>query len=234
MKKVESAQLALEAEEKMILETTSNDDDTGLTKKKMAVFECPHCKQPIRVRVNTTILGLEVPVPDEEVMAERTRKSMLTREQKEVIELAKEVGIFYDFEQVVREVHFTHVPKDMEHYFIHFLKTARPVLIPSFVLKRLSQECGGERINFYSAQGVGAVVTKGIIRSFIPEVAVRGRMISTPSGKKLSVRANVDEEEFSEWIRTRFGFAGGMGEFLFTLNSKKAVGEFDQHITNPG
>ncbi len=182
---------------------------------------CPHCDKPIEVVVKTTVEGVGIPAQLREELGWKYR---LNQGQIEVVERARENGILANFEIVVKALMEDNFPRSIEQFFIAFLKTAVLKMLPPFARRHFSEEFGTTDIKLWSAQGIGVVTADDVIRVFIPTDMLTQKSTSTIEGK---VQATLEPnlEEFSGWIRTKFGYVVGKGE-AFENMRKKSIGEF--------
>lgn len=172
-------------------------------KEKSRPFECPHCHKPIKVKVSTEILEVSS-LTEEEGNIDWTYG--LTQEQKEVVQIAKDTGVLSAFELTVREVKTHQFPRNIERFFLNFFKTAVPKVIPKFALDYFIHEFAGARIEFWTAQGIGAVVADGVIHTFIPAELVTGRKARITAGRgRARLCAPADEGDLREWMARRRG-----------------------------
>lgn len=195
--------------------------------EKHALIECPHCQTVIKVDLQVTIKRAGF-IDEVEGASHEDWKKLLSPEQLQVLEDAKQTGVLTSFETVTKTAKSDQIPHNIEHFFLNWLKTAKPTLVPSPMLQQLIRDFKGARIQFYSAQGVGVILADGAIRQFIPTHMVVGKAIRNPSGG-LKARIHAEKSEFDHWIRTQFGFVAGKGPFFETMK-KRSIGEFNNPV----
>lgn len=165
-------------------------------REKTKFLECPHCHETIKVVFQTRIM--EITKAEDEV-GNIDWTADLTKEQLDILDVAREHRIVQAFEIAARVVKTAdQFPKNMERFFLTFLRTAIPKTIPRFALDAFRKMYGDARISFIISQGIGAVLADGKLRLFIPQTYVMGKVLS---GSKGRVRTSADENEFILWIR---------------------------------
>lgn len=179
---------------------------------------CPHCQKSIEVVLHHDIT---VSFPFEE--GGDWRAPLATREI-EVIERAKATGILEAFEAAVTVIKKENLPRVIQHFFLHFLRTLSPVVVPRKVLYRYAAEFGG-RIEFRQSQGVACVLSDQILRQFVHLEILTGQRVRKRDGKVAAV-LDVDEGMLDDVIRTKFGYIPkGKANFLDYMR-KRSIGEF--------
>lgn len=158
--------------------------------EKFRLFECPHCHKPVRVSVQTEILGVLLPGDEGNL----DWSAGLSNEEKNAVDVAKESGILSAFKSAVD--YGSQRPQCIERFFLGFLKTARPRAIPDFALKALLKEFPRQRVNVVQAVGVLAVVVEGTIRRFIPLELAAGKTLGGTS----KLRTSADKTEYYNWL----------------------------------
>jgi hypothetical protein len=154
-------------------------------------------------------------------------KSSLSPEQINVVERAQINGLLDALKTAMSKAVNTQAapPRSVERFFLTLLKTMRPKRIPKFCLDALYAEFGG-RIDFWSAQGIGIVLSDGAIVMFVPLDVVVGTAISPTGSSGRTIRMDTKESEFYAWIKTRMGYVPtGKGLFLEEMR-RKSFGEF--------
>lgn len=156
--------------------------------------------------------------------SEKDWKQLLKPEQLQVLDDAKQTGVLQSFEVATKAAKVDQIPRNIERFFLNWLRAAKPMSIPSFALDQFVRDFNKARIQFCGAQGIGVVLANGIIRQFIPTHVVVGRAIRDNTG---GLRARVDAEKtkFNNWTRTRFGFVAGKGALYENLK-RCSIGEF--------
>lgn len=163
--------------------------------QKTKVFECPHCRNSIRVGVQTEILSVDIP---EEGNIDWD--AGLSTHEKGAIEAAKESGTLDAFKRAVE--YGDHRPRSIERFFLSYLRSAKPRIIPEFATRTLFKEFPRQRVNILQAQGILAVVVEGSIRKFIPLELAAGKSL----GGSNKLRTSADEAEYHNWMKSECTF----------------------------
>lgn len=188
-------------------------------------INCPCCGERIAIDIWVNINSIEKAdeKPVSEVEKEIINPNRLTNDEQELIDYSKKNGVFDIFLSVVKTVKFNEMPINMEKYFITFLKTSSQKMIPEFALKIFYREFGGQ-ISFYASQGIGVVISDGVIKMFIPTQIVGGKKVrGIMTNRKINLSA--DEGKVEEFIKTRYGLVGGKGA-MFEMMRNKSIGGF--------
>lgn len=209
--------------------------------KETRAFDCPQCGYHMQFRLSVKVLTVQRTLSGEEC-AERDGRELpprkLTPEEAnppmgvnrpKLVRLGQyyqDVGIIPAFEIVAKELLSHQLPNDMNKFFLTWLTTTtKASLIPRLALQRLINEFNGE-IAVYHAQGIGAVVSNGQLRCFMPMHLLRGEIIRAGNGSNTKLRTRATEERLERWIKTRHGYVYGAG-MLFSEMQKQAKGGFD-------
>jgi hypothetical protein len=154
----------------------------------------------------------------------------LTEDQRIILQRAQGTGLLSAFTQAVERFNQL-FPNSavktagMERFFLTYLKASRPALIPRFALDELKRLFPGHKIGSWSANGIIGITASGAIRMFMPSVIVTGLRVRgfNSSGASQTIAAN--ENDLNSWIKTKYGYVPGEGEFMDMLR-KKSIGEF--------
>lgn len=143
--------------------------DGGQTSQR---FECPKCKTLIQFIYEIRLIDVRVCRGDsqpDEVSPVETTPGQFSYEELELIKTCRDNGLLDVFAQVVKvQTHVLHrLPKDLEKFFISFLRTAQPSVLPRQALHEFAREFPGV-IQFWKAQRIGMVISDGQICRFIP------------------------------------------------------------------
>lgn len=201
-------------------------------------FTCPCCNADLKLEIATQITVREyAPAAKDgpiEAFVERQlkpSKDVLARTavERQVLYSANKSGLIDALTQALSqstELFSTSMPKDVEQFFLNWLRAAKQKMVPPFALSRCLKEFGG-RITFIAAQQIIACLSDGKIRCFMPMSLVAGAPIRSITSSNLKGRVEASELEFDSWIRTKHGYvaAAGSGMFLDEMR-KKSRGEF--------
>jgi len=186
---------------------------------------CPHCYGELVVHFTLEIVDIVAPTADSEQKPGHWSDG-LSEEEVKLITESTATGILGAFDQAVRRTRGGEAPKNMERFLLTFFKTARPVSVPMFVLRYFIEEFAPARIVFWAAQGIAVVLADELVKAFVPFDFVRGKSVKSAGGNSaIKARLPVDQEAFSEWVRTRFGYVIGKGAFFRNMQ-KRSLGEF--------
>jgi hypothetical protein len=162
-----------------------------------------------------------------------------TTAEHDVIAAARRAGLLEPFAQVVAFVKRDQVPKDLEGFFITFVRGLTPRLIPRYALDAFNALFDHAPLEYHSNQGIGVVVINGSLRMFVPNtvlVGTRLRALNRNSGGSLKRTLKIDDSEaqLREWIHTRWGYVAGTGALLDQLYTR-SIGEFARpNLSAPG
>lgn len=189
-------------------------DEIAKRKGGARPVNCPHCSGLLRLSFELKLIEVvkleahEVPkLPSREEVSGHCAV-VFTREESELIGLCRANGMMNVFAQVVEDqTHVVHrPPKDMDRFFISFLRTAHRKFLPREALSEFAKEFPG-RIEFWKSQRIGMVVSDGRICRFVPMRAMN------MGGKKRSEQLEVhgvgirrESENFDYIRRTRYGY----------------------------
>lgn len=165
---------------------------------KTKVFECPHCRKPLSIHVQTEIMGVDIP---EEGNIDW--RAGLSDNEKQAVEAAREAGVLDAFKRAVE--YGENRPKCIERFFLSFLRSARPRIIPGFAMNALIAEFSQKRVSLLQAQGILAVIVEGSIRKFIPLELAAGKSLNGSKGTK-SLRTSADKVEYHNWMKSERPF----------------------------
>jgi len=211
--------------------------------KETRGFTCPNCNQHLQFLLSVKVTGIQATLSGEEVAVRDGKPLPLKSEKKEVdsnppmgldrpklVRLAqyyRDVGVLSAFEEVANSLLSHQLPNDMDKFFLTWLTTTvQAVQIPKLALRRLINEFDDGQINVYHAQGIGAVVSDGKLRCFMPMHLLRGEVVRAGNGSNTKLRTLATEERMDNWIKTKHGYVYGNG-MLFNEMRKQAKGSFD-------
>lgn len=214
--------------------------------KETRGFDCPVCHTHLQFRVQVRVVGVQetltgeeaairdgAPIPVKklakvpatvtvppEIAAEHLRISRL-------LHYYEDSGILGAFVDVATELKAHQMPKDTKQFFLNWLKTCIVApLIPKFALRKLINEFDDGTIEVQHAQGIGAVISNGQLRCFVPMHLLRGEVIRAGGGSNTKLRTMATDAGLDTWIRTKHGYVLG-GSAMFTEMKKSAKGNFE-------
>ena len=190
-------------------------------------FVCPNCEKEVRVRASVkfggaAIEGREKTPPQSHRQNENAGNS---KEHRVLID-AKESGMFDSFVRTVKEEKSGMVPGDLDKFFLDFLRTGRPCLVPSRTMNLYKALYDG-RINFFQSMGVVAVIADGIVKEFCPYRYARD------SKQKIGMMAasfTPPEENMEIWVRGRFGYVPKSSKLFEEALRQPTIGEFGRLV----
>lgn len=198
------------------------------------IFECPCCHAKLKIQMATQITGVDEytlePKPPK-AKPIKTKDEGHTVDEVRVLEMARAGGLLEAFDKTVTvayETQGTGKPKDIDGYFIQFLKLCKPRTVPQFALSRCVREYGGA-IQFFGTQNVLACASDGKIVAFFPLHMLVGVPITSAINKRIKARVDADEDVLEMWIRTKYGYVAGSGAYMEQMR-KKSFGEFANPI----
>lgn len=187
---------------------------------KERVFFCPHCGGEVGVSLRVEVIDVYIPV----AKTFDNWRLELNPGQIEVVDRAKETGLFDAFTSVARHAIPDKTPRNMERFFASWINRAVSRAIPRFALDLYVKEFENATIGYFMAQSIGMVVAKGFVRCFVPDVLVSGQAIRASTRQKKGI-IPASEGNLLEWVRTRNGYVIGHNEF-FEAMQKKSKGDF--------
>lgn len=188
-------------------------------------FNCPHCATTLQFRVNLTVRGVREVDGDGAFMTPSGQAQPVSLKSQRLMDFYRETGILGAFRDVVSEVKSAQLPHDIGGFLLVWLKTATLVSVPRLALRRLASEFGGV-IEVYHAQGIAAIVSDGVVRSFAPIYLLRGELVRAAKGSRISVKTQANDAQMDTWIRTKHGYVVGTGAY-FNEMKRKSAGSFD-------
>lgn len=203
--------------------------------KESRGFECPKCHTHLQFMVRVSVIGVRESMTAEEYVARRPGetppKNMLSSAEQQVIEEARAAGVLDAFAAAVK-VKTPPVPANVEKFFIFFLNTATKMKAPQFAVRMClpDDEAAGD-LEMWSSQGVVAVTSDGVFKTFLPKWIVDGKpnpKLEMQGGKPRVVPADTS---LKVWVRTRNGYVVGRG-LLFNELRGRAAGDFAKATGN--
>lgn len=217
-------------------------------KKETRAFTCPNCNQNLQFQVIVKVANVHAPLTAEEVAA-RDGRPLTPKKVKDVplanlpmgnrrpalVRLAqyyRDIGILGAFEEVAKELLAHQLPKDMDSFFLTWLRTStKASLIPKLSLRMLINEFNDQHIEVFSSQQIGGIVSDGKLRCFIPMHLLRGEVVRLGGGSNTKLRTKATEDRLERWIRTKHGYVYGEG-LMFGEMQKQARGQFELTVKN--
>lgn len=201
-------------------------EESAFTKRK--TFLCPHCGEMAVLPVQIT---LQAPVKPSEIGASVSWETLITSEQKQILGDAERSGLLTAVEEAIRRCAPESQPKDIRKYFLQtLLPKARPVRVPSFVLRDCIDTFGGN-IDMWQAELVVFVVSDGTIKRVLPRYVVSGSPIK---GNTKATMGRTDvTDEWALWRKTRHGYVAGTGAYWSTMRNR-SIGEFARPVISTG
>lgn len=212
--------------------------------KETRGFECPYCHNHLQFRlvvkvnaVQPTPSGAEVAERDGRVLAESNKNNSLSGDELKVqaesqrlqrlMQFYKDSGIFDAFIEIAEELKAHQMPKNRETFFLNWLRTCvKASLIPKFALRKLINEFNDELIEVQHSQGIGAVISDGTLRAFVPMHLLRGEVIRAGGGSNTKLRTSATDAGVEHWIRTKHGYVLG-SSVMFQELKRQAKGSFE-------
>lgn len=214
--------------------------------KETRSFECPNCGEHLQFRLSVKVNGVQRTLTAEE-HAERNGMSepmqkiprlaapkivdhQYAAEQlrlQRLVQYYKDTGILAAFLEIVSELKAHQMPQDQETFFLNWLRTCTVAsLIPQLALRKLINEFDDGRIEVQHAQGIGAVISDGKLRAFVPMHLLRGEIIRAGGGSNTKLRTLATDAGVDNWIRTRHGYVLG-ASLMFQEMKRQAKGSFE-------
>lgn len=211
--------------------------------KETRSFECPKCGEHLQFRLSVTVKGVQKTPSGEEHAARNGQlyippkpKAILTEDPQlhaerlrlqRLVQFYKDSGIMSAFLDIASELKAHQMPKDTDTYFLNWLRTCVTAsLIPKFALRKLINEFSDEQIEVQSAQGIGAVISDGTLRAFVPMHLLRGEVIRAGGGSNTKLRTLATDVGVDNWIKTKHGYVLGTS-VMFQELKRQAKGSFE-------
>lgn len=188
------------------------------------VFSCPHCRKDSIIKIKFACGGVD-PLNGEPKPALGLRNASLenlSREQKDLILAAHKTGIIKIFDKCVRIVKSDQIPNSMDKYFVTIMRTCVQKAIPRFALDLFRKKCTSSNVELWTSQGIGILVSNGLIRSIIPVELVFGKSFSGGNGKAQFIQKAAEPEELEQWLNENI-FSLGQ-RVSFSQTHTKALG----------
>lgn len=178
---------------------------------------CPHCSGEINVKLDIRSSGNFI---DQKPKHELPRIERFSSYEVNLLDLCERDGILAAFANAARQAKGSQSPKDMDRFFLGFLRTCAKVVVPAETLNVLRREFPGQEILIYSTQGVVMILADGRPELFAPEVFARTS--KTQADKMGAFKIPAPAPQLEEWIRTKNGYVSGKGLLWAELKGKSA------------
>lgn len=217
-----------------------------MIEKETRAFECPNCHQRLQFRLGVVVTGVQAPPTPEEsalryglppplVKASKDHPEKVVDHQmaaenlrlKRLVQFYKDSGIMSAFLEIASDLKSHQMPKDTDTFFLNWLRTCTTaLLIPKFALRKLINEFKDGQIEVQHSQGIGAVISDGTLRAFVPMHLLRGEVIRAGGGSNTKLRTSATDAGVDNWIRTKHGYVVGTG-VMFQELKRQAKGSFE-------
>lgn len=171
------------------------------------ITNCPACGARIGMKVRLTTSAVHLDAPDVAPPTTDDAPPWLGRlplAEQRVLAEAQATGLLAAFEAAVQEEKGAMSPKNVPKFLLEFLATARVDMVPRFILDEYGDQFEG-RLEFYSAQGIFAVVVDGVTRAFFPKSRMEGQRLKRSVPGQMAARFQ-SNDRMVEWIRGKFGY----------------------------
>lgn len=149
-------------------------------------------------------------------MTGKLKGSVINSPERKLLDAAIRSGIMKRFKMVVEKTMVGKRPRNIERFFLTIIRSLKPKRISRAFKKELRKIInvpGGTSIMLLASQGIGVIVSNGVMRIFIE------------MKKALKARAERPiKKESPVWIKTRHGYAI-KGVFHDALKSP-SIGQF--------
>jgi hypothetical protein len=185
---------------------------------------CPHCGGPIEVTLTFAIATVAAGTPGPR--GARTWEDHLTPEQHAVLDECRAAGVVGAFAQAVAHLPQQSRPADPARFLMTWLAKAGPRVVPPFAVAVLKARYPRQRLTFYAADGIVAVMGEGVLLGFVPMHLVIGRPVKgLAANRAIKGRLQAEPGPLEDWVRTRFGYVAGRGLLLEVLQ-QRSYGDF--------
>lgn len=209
------------------------DSDRYPVMRRRKAFACPHCGEMCSLPVSIQVLEPEKFIESEDSECETFDPYRgLTADQRDIVVSAERGGILEAFGQACanRNGAVEQTPRRLGKFFVTFLRTARPKIVPGFVLRHYIQQFNGQ-IEFWGSQGVLGVVADGKLRAFLPLAMAAGMKVKKVAGggmdaRRMNARLSAEDAEFQDWVKTRHGYVPSECRVFMAEIRKRSIGDF--------
>jgi len=156
-------------------------------------IECPHCHNQIRVTARLDIISAVLSGEDASFVG-------LEEKERAVFKNAKDIGLIDAFAIGVSYAKGLDAPRNMEAYFLTFLRTANARRIPRFAMGYFLETFGNGEFQFWQGQGTGAIIIDDVVRAFIPLEVVIGPTAKSTDNLERTRVGDATREGIEEWI----------------------------------
>jgi hypothetical protein len=205
--------------------TTPDGSETPLTLHDQPNWRprthCPACGTVLELALRCTAFEVVTPRPNADPDHDTTP-------EHEVITAARRADLLEPFFRTVRVVKRDQPPKDLDAFFVTFVRGLTQRIIPAYAMKAFNALFDSRPLNYYTSQGIGVVVVDGYMRLFVPNRDVVGTRLKTAGTTKQTTHTlKIDDGEvkLQEWIHTRWGYVAGTGALYEQLHNR-SIGEF--------
>lgn len=206
--------------------------------KETKSFVCPHCQTHLQFLVRVQVMGVHETLEGnqyEQYAIVRASKpidpSSIPKPKKlpiEIVEKAKELGVYEKFEATLTLATPFNVPNDMERYFCMWFRRATKIKTPQLAIRPcLDAADRSGNLELWAFQNLAAVVKDGYLHSFLPYQFVRGESLpGTLAMSDKGAQPSASSLTLPVWVKTRNGYVAGKGMLFHELKGK-AAGAFD-------
>lgn len=197
--------------------------------KETKAFICPHCNTHLQFLVRVQVMGVHETVEgqnyaEDRVAATEAQKTPRAKLPIEIVEKAKELGIYEKFVTTLTLATPFNVPKDLERYFCMWFQRATKIRTPQLAIRPCLDATDRDgNLELWAFQNLAAVVKDGYLHSFLPYQFVKGE--SLPATLAVGEKVAPSALTLPVWVKTRNGYVAGKG-LLFQELKGKAAGAF--------
>ena len=153
-----------------------------------------------------------------------------TEAEQDVLAAARRAGLLEPFYQTARFVKRDQVPKDLDGFFLTFVRGLTQRLIPAYAMAAFNQLFDHRPLEYHTAQKIGVVVVDSYMQLFLPNAEVVGTRLrklnnQSSSAVRRTLKLDDGEGKLREWIHTKWGYVAGPGALYEHLRAR-SFGDF--------
>lgn len=206
----------------------SEDSDSDLVKTRRNVI-CPHCLERFSVLFGFSVRDVECAVVGAEagLTKDELWRQSLSQAQIGLLDSARRSGLLDSFIAALERGPHNGLPSNKEKFFLHWLKMAKPRIIPDFALSEFRSLYPKAEIGFYVSQYVGAVTANGELNLFLPVDLVVGKSLVLAGVER---KISADPAGVRQWLKTKMGYVPQEARIMLAEAHKRSIGEYARPV----
>jgi hypothetical protein len=186
---------------------------------------CPHCRKPIRFRLETDYGSFGTTEPDEEWLLS------LSEKDREFLRIAEASGVLDSFQQALKARSIGDLSvRNPAKTFLRFLAKMKTQKLTPQVGLTLRSAFPGGGVDVYTCGDISAITISGVLRLFIPTEHLfknNVKPVANVGNGTVKVKELQDDmKDFQAWIKTRMGYVPQGGGLFLQEMRKRCYGAF--------